>query len=195
MRSGAIPFQFDISIAVEKLARTPPARKDAVEVSLPFITVLTSPGEGDRRLASEILARLSDRRVLNSHECCDNCIDEAIGSFQQIRAYLGDVQVQLLGCEDQVLSGLIDLMLGPIRQFLTFEQKLSRQHEPPRSTGEFYRAVEVRQIYFDALEQLRAHLARCLIQMAVIADLPVPSAGYFPDYLGDWDLTAYKPVS
>lgn len=191
MRSGDIPFRYDISKVLRKLAQTPPARANDVEVTLPFVTVLSAPSGGDRKLAAEILTRLGDHRVLNAHECCDNCIDEALASFQKIRSYLIDVQVQLIGSEDRVLSCLIDLMLAPIRQFLTFEQTLSGTHSPPREKGGFYRVPEIRQAYFDALEQLRAHLSRCLIQMTVIAGLPTPLGGYFPDYLGEWDLDAY----
>lgn len=192
MRTGAIPFQFDVSNVLAALHCLPPARLGAVPISLPFVTVLSSPSQADRAIAAELVTRLADRRVLNSHECCDNCIDEALKAFQEIRASLVEVKVRLIGSADPVLANLIELMLAPIRQFLTFEQAL-RQRTDSAGQGDVRHRPEVsRQVYFDALEQIRAHLNRCIGQLAVIAGLPQPSDGYHPEYRGGWDLSAYK---
>lgn len=191
MRTGAIPFQFNIAGVLADLRRLPPVRLGAVPISLPFVTVMFQPSEADRSIAAELVTRLADRRVLNSHECCDNCIDEALKAFQEVRASLLEVKVRLIGSADPVLINIIELMLGPIRQFLTFEQSLRQQTHRTGDDGR-NRPEQNKQVYFDALEQLRAHLSRCIGQLAVIAGLPQPSDGYHSQYSGGWDLSAYR---
>ncbi len=191
MRTGAIHFQFNIANVLADVRRLPRVGLDAVPISLPFVTVMSRASEADRLIAAELVTRLADRRVLNSQECCDSCIDEALEAFQEIRASLLEVKVRLIGSTDPVLANLIELMLGPIRQFLTFEQSL-RQQTPTSGEDGRYRSHESRQVYFDALEQLRAHLSRCIGQLAVIAGLPQPLDGYHSQYSGGWDLDAYR---
>lgn len=194
MRTGAIPFKFDISQVLSALALRPDARVSSVQLNLPFISVLAHPSAREVQLAHELFLRVRDRRVLNGRECCDGCIDAALGSLQEIRSALVEVQVNLIGEKDGILHTLIDLMLVSIRQFLTFAQSISNNGlDALRGTGEFYRPHDTRQIYFDALEQLRGHLSRSLGQLAVIAGLQIPSDGIFADYQGPWNLNAYQP--
>lgn len=191
MRSGVIPFKFDISESLGALRRTSDARQSSVELSLPFITVRAHPSPHETQLARELLLRLRDRRVLSSQECCDNCIDEALRSLQAIRSALVEAQVRLIDEEDRGLHGIIELMLVAIRQFLTFEQSIATDEPRRIEKGDFYRPCEARQSYFDALELLRGHLSRCLGQLAVIAGLP-PFDGLVADYRGPWDMNAYQ---
>lgn len=150
----------------------------------------------ERRIANELLIGLSDRRVLSSWECCDNCIDNALRSLQEIRTELLERKIELVDEQDGILSQLIELMLTAIRQFLTFEQNLaSVDMAKPDAMNEFYRPAEDRQSYFDALEQLRGHLSRCMGQIAVVAGLKVPSDGLIAGYQGPWQMEAYKTVS
>lgn len=56
-----------------------------VTINLPFISFGVSPDDQERRVAREVVIRLKDRRVLSAWECCDNCIDNALASLQEIR--------------------------------------------------------------------------------------------------------------
>lgn len=196
MRTGTINFQFDVSDVVAQAMRSPPASNAATAFTLPFVTVLADRSPLERQIANELLIRLGDRRVLSSWECCDNCIDNALRSLQEIRSILLERRVELAGEQSGILSHMIELMLAAVRQFLTFEQSLgSAGMAKPEPAGEFYRPYEDRQIYFDALEQLRGHLSRCMGQVAVIAGLNVPSDGLIAGYQGPWQMEAYKPIA
>lgn len=195
MRSGAIPFQFDITHVLKGLARCADARPGAVHLSVPFIRLLAHPSALEKTLGKEIVVRAVDRRVLSAQECCDSCIDSALQSLQELRAQLVQRRVELMGEQKSVLFQLIDLMLVAIRQFLTFEQKLHNKHrENSLDLGDSFRLPEDRQIYFDALELLRGHLSRSLGQIGVVAGMGMPSDGLVVGYQGDWPTDAYKPV-
>jgi len=195
MRSGAIPFQFEIASVLSSLARSADARSCAVRLSLPFVNFLVCPSEREKAAAVEIIVRAADRRVLSAQECCDNCIDNALRSLQELRGQLVEKQVELSGERKGSLYQLIELMLVAIRQFLTFEQKLARRDRMGGlKRGERIRSPEDRQTYFDALELLRGHLSRSLGQITVIADMNLPSDGLIAGYQGAWPINAYKPV-
>lgn len=192
MRSGTLPFQFDVGPALREIAMRADGRPDAVALRLPFLTVHVRPSAAERAAAARMVLRLGDRRVLSAQECCDGCIDAALGSLQAIRAYLVEERVALAD-EPGALSGLVELMLTAIRQFLTFEQGMPRA-TPAFSGEEFYRDGEIRQTYIDALEQLRDHLSRCLSLVAVVAGMKVPADGLIAGYVGAWSAAAYAPV-
>ncbi len=65
--------------------------------------------------------------MLSAKECCDTCIDQALESLQSIRSVLVDKQVELAHLTGGPLYLLLDAMLEGVRQFLTFEQRLSSQ--------------------------------------------------------------------
>jgi len=187
------PFKFEIEPALRDLARCADGRPGALALALPFLTIYVHPSARERAVATEIVLRVGDKRVLNAQECCDGCIDAALSSLQEIRARLVDARVALAG-EQGALSGLIELMLTAIRQFLTFEQRLSRSGGPRHPGDEFYRDRDVRQAYFDALEQLRGHLSRCLGAVVAMAGRNVPSDGLIAGYAGSWPEEAYAHV-
>ena len=190
MRSGAIPFQFDVSRVLDQFARNPDARTSADRLDLPSMSVLVHFSPVERASAKALLIRLKDRRVLSQHECCDGCIDDALRSLQEIRSTLVDKQVELAGESEGGLYLLIELMLVAIRQFLTFEQTLNGGDDTPRA-GLGGREPDARQQYFDALELLRGHLSRCLGQVAVVAGANIPSDGFVENYRGPWPVEAY----
>jgi hypothetical protein len=194
MRSGAIPFQFDISRVLHQFAGVPDARPAASRLDLPFLSVLIEFTPVERNSARTLLIRLRDRRVLSAQECCDGCIDDALRSLQEIRSILLDQQVELANDSGRALNLLTDLMSVAIRQFLTFEQRISQRTEFD-SQGPSRRHPDDLQQYFDALELLRGHLSRCLGQVAVIAGMSVPSDGLLEEYRGPWPLEAYKVPS
>lgn len=196
MRTGAINFKFDVSDVVINALRSPSALQGATAFELPFVTILANPSAFERKIANDLLISLGDRRVLSSSECCDNCIDQALQSLQEIRSLLLECRLKLAEEQCGILCRLMELMLTSIRQFLTFEQSLeiARIGELD-SSSEFYRLPEERQIYFDALEQLRGHLSRCMGQISVVADLNLPSDGFVAGYQGPWQMEAYLPIA
>jgi hypothetical protein len=192
MTSGDIPFQFDISTVLRDLTRRGDGLPSAIRLDLPFLSVLVHPSAVDVALARELLVKMRDRRVLDSRECCDDCIDRALASLQQIRSILLELQIKLSNEEDSALSPLVELMAVAIRQFLTFEQTLSITRDPTRETLDHHGLPwETRQAYFDALELLRGHISRCLGLVAGVAGVHAPSDGLFPNYQGPWPLAAY----
>src|SRR6266851_5198458 len=100
MKSDAIPFKFDISDVLKKLQRAGKGWVGGVTLSLSFVSVAISPKNRETQVAREIVIRLKDRRVLSAWECCDNCIDEALKSLQEIRRFLTDKQVELAELQD-----------------------------------------------------------------------------------------------
>jgi len=170
-----------------------------VTLNLPFVSFAVSPKDKERQIARELVILLRDRRVLSARECCDNCIDNALASLQEIRRTLVDKQVELAEMQDGPLNLAIEAMALGIRQFLTFEQRLRQMDEIPDAPRDFRRQPEARQpearqMYFDALEILRGHLIRCLGQVAALAGMDAPSDDLIANYQGAWQLEAYKPL-
>lgn len=183
MRDLEPPFQFDLSNLVGRARRTFGKRIEGVSINLPFVSFSVAPADLEKQAAREIVIRLADRRILNAFECCDSCIDQALESLQRIRSLLVDKQVELAGCTDGALYLLIEFMLEGLRQFLTFEQRIS-------SAGS-RRPYESQKTYFAALEMLRAHLHRCLAQVSVVADIEIPRIADHMRYDASWQLEAY----
>ena len=195
MKSGSLPFQFDLSELFGRLRRATSGRLGDVTLTLPFVSIAVHPKDLERRVAREIVIRLKDRRVLSAWECCDDCIDQALASLQEIRRILVDKEVELADAQDGSLYLLAEVMVSGIRQFLTFEQRLNRKLPPghgPSGSGH-HRPPETRQAYFDGLEMLRGHLSRCLGQVAAIAGMDAPTDGLIPHYSGEWEIDAYLP--
>jgi hypothetical protein len=171
------PFHFNLDSLLRQ-ARRLPVKVDGVSIELPFLSVTVSVDDIERKVAREVLIRLSDKRVLNAYECCDNCIEAAIASLQEIRSFLVDKQVELSDHHEGVLYLLLEVMLEGIRQFLTFEQRLGR-------------SPVTRHAYFAALEMLRGHLFRSLSQVASIAEMEIPRIPEHMRYDGVWQVEAY----
>lgn len=189
------PFQFDLTGLIRRTRREFARRTDGVSVtlSLPFLSFTAAPADLERRVAREVVIRMSDRRVLSARECCDTCIDQALESLQSIRSVLVDKQVELAHLTDGPLYVLLEAMLEGVRQFLTFEQRLSSRGDDCGYGGhqDFHRPHDQREAYFAALEALRGHLSRCLGQVAVIAEVELPSVGMIGTYRDAWPLEAY----
>ncbi len=121
MRSGAIPFKFDMTDLLARARRTVNNRLGSVTLNLPFVSIAVNPRDLERQVARELVIRLKDRRVLSAWECCDDCINRALTSLQEIRQILVDKQVELSDVPDGPLYLLIDTMMLGIRQFLTYQ--------------------------------------------------------------------------
>jgi hypothetical protein len=194
MRSGAIPFRFDMRDVLTRARRMFGKHVGDVTLNLPFVSFSVSPKDREKQVAREIVIRLKDRRVLSAWECCDNCIDQALESLQEIRRTLVDKQVELSDLQDGTLYLMLDAMTLGIRQFLTYEQLVNRaaSSSPSSAPAELLRSPDVRQSYFDALEILRGHLSRCLGQVGVIAGMELPAEGLIANYRGAWQIEAYQ---
>jgi hypothetical protein len=187
------PFKFDVADIVRRL-RNLPVAIDGVTITLPFIEVSVKSDKTERKVAREVVIRLADRRVLTSAECCDNCIDQALTSLQEIRKIIVDKQVELSEKTDTALYVLLDSVRDSIRQFLTFEQRLRKGGAVDRNANSsFRRPVQSRELYFAGLEMLRAHIHRTLFQVAKIANMDeIPGLVGHMSYDGHWQLEAYK---
>jgi hypothetical protein len=194
MRSGRIPFQFDITEVLKRVGKFGGKHVGPITVRLPFISFTVNPKDREKQIARETVIRLKDRRVLSSSECCDGCIDKALTSLQEVRALLVEKQVELADFHDGPLYLFIDTMADGIRQFLTFEQRLKANagYDRSQTSSEFWRDADMRQAYFDGLELLRGHLSHSLVQIANIAGMVIPDDGMLAHYKGEWRLDAYK---
>ena len=188
MRKLAVrpPFKIEISNLVKQMRDLPVAVNAKIKISVPFFEVTVEPDDRERKIARELVIRLSDRRVLNTHECCDGCIDQAIASLKEVRGILVDKQVEFSDKADTALYILTDSIREAIRQFLTFEQRLEGKHK----LGE--RNHKEQEIYYAALEMLRAHIHRTLIQIAKIADFQIPEIPDYMRYEEAWQLNVYE---
>jgi hypothetical protein len=193
----AIPFRFDLSDVLSRVRRGIGNRVGDVTLNLPFVSVSVSPEDRERRIAREIVIRLEDRRVLSAWECCDNFIDQAWESLQEIRRVPVDKQVELSDLQDRPFYLLIDAMIIGIRQFLTYEQLLEHTDDvsPHSAPRDFWGPPDVRRAYFEALDILRGHLSRCLGQVAAIAGMEAPSDGIIANYQGPWQIEACQPLA
>ena len=189
------PFKFDFKTLTEKARRKVNSRVGSVSINLPFLSFSINPDDLEKRIAREIVIRMSDKRVLNACECCDNCVDRALLSLQEIRSVLVDKQVELSSVPDSPLYLLIELQLEAIRQFLTFEQRINGDVQNG-GLDKTRRSSNVSAKYLAALEMLRAHLFRCLIQVSKIAEISIYSIFRHMQYDEAWNIEVYeKPNS
>lgn len=203
LRTGMIrdmkpPFRYDFVAQLRDAHRKLSTSVGSVSINLPFFSLSLNPDDLEKRIAREIVIQLADRRVLNASECCDNCIDQALSSLQEIRRTLLDKQVKLSEMPESPLYLLIELQVGAIRQFLTFEQRLnqltSQEFVPTDTSNDLRRSSLIREQYFAALEMLRAHLHRCLVQVSKIADIAIPKISDHMRYDEVWQLEAYEEL-
>lgn len=177
------PLLFDVSATVEKLRKLP-VKVDGVTINFPFLKVSVKADRTESKVAKEIVIRLADRRVLNASECCDNCIENALRSLQEIRKIIVDKEVELSDHADGVLYILLDSIRESIRQFLTFEQRLQNRQ-----------GQRDRELYFAGLEILRGHIHRTLLQISKIAKIAIPGIVDHMRYDENWQLNAYRQLN
>lgn len=148
---------------------------EGVTINLPFISINLSASNEEQKIAREIIIRLRDKRVLNSKECCENCIDNSLKSIMEIRQFLVDKQVEIKKV-DSTLFLLVDFALFGIKKFLSYTETFN----PTKNKNE----------YFDALHIIRGHLLRTLDQIAKLADLPT-DFGFRYDFVDSWEPEVY----
>ncbi|WP_265820621.1 hypothetical protein [Geovibrio ferrireducens] len=185
-------FKFEITNLLKKAQTKTKKHIDGVTINLPFISFTLKPTDIEKSVARELLIRLSDKRVLSSTECCDNCIDNSLTSLQEIRKVLIDSQVKLSDYYDGGLYLLIELIAEGVRQFITYEEYLRTKMEEDVIHRENYRSPHIREQYFSILEQLRTHIRSCLTQIAMIADMETPKTESYLKADNKWLLSIYK---
>lgn len=191
-----MPFQFDISKSIKNARKFVNKHVDGVSIQIPFMSFSVKPTDIERKVARELLIRLPDKRVLNAKECCDGCIDNALASLQEVRKILVEKQVDLAEYHDGGLYLLIELMAEVVRQFLTYEESLKGREgdKRPKDKSEFHRAPEIREAYFEVLNQLRFHIHSCLTQVSKIAEMETPKVESYLKSDDAWMLSLYlKP--
>ena len=188
-------FRFDLRTLIQDTHRYLSNKIEGVTISLPFVSFTVKPDDIEKKAAREIVIRLADKRVLNAFECCDDCIDKALDSLQKTRSQLVDKQVELANHSNRILYLLIEFMTEAIRQFFTYEERLHKtapanSYPSPVNTHS-HRLPNTQQAYFASLEMLRAHLHRCLSQIATIANINIPKIPDNMRYDTTWQLEAY----
>ena len=182
-------FAFDALLT--KAKRLAKKHGGDVTVNLPFLSFTVAPEDVERRAARELLIRLADKRVLNSKECCDNCIDHSLASLQEIRAVLVEKQVELSSLSDGSVFLLTEYIAEGIRQFLTATERYA--NSASSTSGDSYRDPRVRESYFQALELLRFHIHSCLLQLSKLAGAETPRVAAYLRSEAEWHQVAYVP--
>ncbi|MCL5770667.1 MAG: hypothetical protein M1479_00115 [Actinobacteria bacterium] len=160
---------------------------DSININLPYISFSIKPKNKEKIVAKEIIIRLSDKRILNNKECCNDCIRNAVISLNEIRQFLVNKQIDLMDYTNSSLYLLIEMILESIRQFFTYIEKYEID-------SKFNNSFEKKEIYFGALELLRSHIYRCLIQISKIASVNIPKISYRIEYNEKWELNYYTEI-
>lgn len=185
MKKKKTLLKFDFQSLLSKKVRQVKDSVDNVSINLPFVSFSIKPENKEKAAAKEIVIRLSDKRVLNAFECCDDCIQRAFTSLQEIRSLLVDKQVALMDYTDSALYLLIELIIESIRQFFTYVERNKVE------LG-FENEFEKRELYFGTLELLRSHIFKCMIQISHIASMKIPKISSNMRYSDEWELIYYK---
>ena len=149
---------------------------NGISITIPFYEFNFLPNEDEIKIAKEVIIRLRGRRVLNSRECCDNCIERALESISKIRYELVELQVKLSDLESPLFL-LLDFAIHGIKRFLTYT--------------EYYKPRENMQKYFEALAVIRGHLLRTITEIAKIGSVEV-DFGFRYDSSEEWEEKIYK---
>ena len=144
-------------------------------LNLPFISINIDADLNEKKIAKEIIIRLRDKRVLNTKECCDNCIENSLKSLIEIREFLVNKEVEIGNIESPLFL-LVDFGLMGIKKFLTFT--------------EFYKPEENQEEYFNSLNTIRGHLLRVFDGINQIAELP-EEFGFRYEFNSNWDDQIY----
>ncbi len=180
-----MPFVIDLNAKLRRWRALLNDKATGVKISLPGISFTFKTAETERVVAREVLIRLGDKRVLNSRECCSDCIEHAFASLEKIRSLLVDKQVELAELREGPLFMLLEMMLEGIRQFFTYWDRsgLSRVSER-----------ELLGMYPEGLDILRGHLHNCLTQISLIAEMEFRPER--PEFRHEqWHLKHYTPLA
>ncbi len=174
-------LQFKVQKLLKKAKKRIGQSVDGISITLPLISANLKIRQVERQIAREVAVKLKNRRVLKPRkEADEHNIEKEIASIQKIRGLLVEKQVELaqsdLGDGDFYL--IIEFMLAPINQFLSFHEKWSRK----KGDLEAYRST---------YELLRDHVCSCLAQIYRIARMKIPPDLVYSRYDRKWNLDAY----
>ena len=185
-------FMIDIRDLVQKGRRNLNKRVGSVTISTPSgISFNIEPHDPEVTCAREVIIFMRDRRVLNSKECCDGCIDRSLESLNKIREYLVGCQQKLANLSDGGLFLMIEFILDAIRQFMTYSERIETSYKSiDTGISDLRRDPVAREKYFTALNRLRNHCWQTLRQISHIANIDLPSV---PEYLrlNEWAADTY----
>ncbi|WP_285578141.1 hypothetical protein [Geothrix limicola] len=139
-----------------------PSIIDSISLSFPFgISVSFKPSDAESQIAGSIIVKVINRRILNGRECCASCINESIQCLKEIKSDLVAEELRLIKAINTPLFYLTDYIITSINAFNDFMER--------------NRLIDGENIniYFDALNKLRCHIAKCLTEIAKIASIEI----------------------
>jgi hypothetical protein len=143
---------------------------DILTISFPFgISASLKFDKNIKEIAKKTLIFLIDRRILNSKECCGNCIKNAIISLKEIKSDLIGIKKELVNSINSPLYYYVDYIVISINSFLDFMERNNLIDVEDNN---------IKEIYFDALEKIRRHIAQCLYEIAKIGDVLISQDHY-----------------
>ena len=138
-----------------------------IGLSFPLgINIAFKPTTEDSDIARKTVIKLINRRILNSKECCGNCINESVKSLREIKSDLVGVQLELTNISKTPLFYYVEYINIAINSFLDFMERNSESVDQNKD------------IYFDALEKIRNHIGKCLKEIANIGSIEIDSSKY-----------------
>jgi hypothetical protein len=157
---------------------------DSISLSFPFsINASFKFRDEIIDIAKESVITLIDRRILNSQECCGSCIQESLNSLKEIKSDLVNIKKRLRNHINSPLFYFIDYIMVSINSFFDFME---------RNNLIVNREQYEKQIYFDALEIIRNHIAKCLYEIAIIGKISIGNNHYaFKDGEIGWQENNY----
>jgi len=143
---------------------------DNISLSFPFLVSASFKFEkGIVDIAKETILSLIDRRILNAFECCANCINDALKSLKEIKLELISIKKQLKNNINSPLFYYIDYIVISINAFFDFMERNNLIDSEDFATKD---------IYFDALEMMRNHIAQCMFEIAKIGKMQIDNKRY-----------------
>jgi len=155
---------------------------DNIGLSFPFgINIAFKPTSEDSDIARKTVIKLTNRRVLNSKECCGNCINESVKSIKEIKSDLVEIQLELANRSKTPLFYYVDYINIAINSFLDFMERNSESVELNKD------------LYFNALEKIRNHIGKCLKEIANIGSIEIDNSKYvYKSGNPEWVKTTYS---
>lgn len=189
------PMEFDFSQFFTPLNNLISRNLKGVSINILGITFSFDYSKDDEKIAKEILVFLADKRVLNSKECCDNCIKDSIESILDIRKFLVQKQIELIGYETQPLFLIVEFLLETVRQFLTHSEKIKKSYAAAHSQkSDLIMHYGEKEAFFSALEIFRTHIHSCFVQIAKIAKINTPKIQFRLEAQNEWHTPIYKKL-
>jgi len=152
------PLRFDFSEFKNKEQHIQEKYKSGkVYINLPDgLNFSFDPSQDEKNIGKEIFVCIRASRVLNSKECCDTCVKEALDSLKDMRKIIVEMERKLVYVSDidSPIHLLLEYAASGIRQFQTYTQ--------------FYTPKENEREYMEALTILRVHLLRTFDEINLI---------------------------